>query len=300
MNIPNISIRQAVNRILNGTSRGDQMTILMQKAAILCVAALALFATASARGHDTWLIPKSFEVALKTAVTLDLTSGMAFPALDVGPKRERVEAAKCRLGNRTLEISDISAGPKSLIFKLELAETGIATLWVKLPPKSIELKPAEVQEYLDEIDAPANVRKQWAEMEPKRWRELYTKHPKTFVRVGDPKADRSWIEPVGIALEIVPEKDPTTLRQGDELPVQVLKNGAPHPEFSLNAVAAGETKGETQKTNAAGSVTFRLSKAGRWLFRGTDVRKSNLPDTDWESDFATLTVEAKQRSRSER
>ena len=214
---------------------------------------------------------------------------MAFPKLETGPKRERVQTSPCRLAGRTFEISDISAGPNSLRLKSELSETGIATFWVKLPPKSIELKPAEVQEYLDEIDAPAVVRKQWAEMEPKRWRELYTKHPKTFVRVGDPKADRSWAEPVGMALEIVPEKDPTTLHEGDEIVVRVLKNGAPYADFSLNAVAAGETKGEQRKTDSTGRVVFRLNKPGQWLLRGTDLRKSAKPETDWESDFATLT-----------
>lgn len=249
----------------------------------------------SARAHDTWLIPDHFEVAPKATVTLDLTSGMAFPALDVGPKRERVESAKCRVAGQIFDIVDISAGPKSLVFKAELSKTGVAALWVKLPPKSIELKPAEVQEYLDEIDASAGVRKQWAEMTPQRWREVYTKHPKTFVRVGEPPADGSWAEPVGMALEIVPEKDPTTLREGDELPVRVLRNGAPYADFSLNAVAAGETKGETRKTDSAGRVTFRLSKAGAWLLRGTDVRKSTKTDADWESDFATLTLGVKKK-----
>lgn len=267
----------------------------MTKLLIVFAIALTAFQPSAGWAHDTWLIPDRFEVAPKTSVTLDLTSGMAFPALEVGPKRERVEAAQYRLGGRTSAISDISAGPKSLIFKTELAETGVATFWVKLPPKSIELKPAEVQEYLDEIDAPVGVRKEWSEMEPKRWRELYTKHPKTFVRVDDPKADRSWTEPVGMALEIVPENDPTTARVGDELPVRVLKNGVPYPNFSLNAIATGETKGETRKTDSAGRVTFRLSKAGAWLLRGTDVRKSTKADADWESDFATLTLEVKQK-----
>ena len=166
---------------------------------------------------------------------------------------------------------------------------------MKLPPKSIELKPEQVKEYMDEVSAPEVLRKQWTEMkEPKRWRESYTKHPKTFVRVGDPQSDQSWKEPVGMVLEIVPEKDPTLLRAGDDFSVRVLKDGAPFADFALNAVSAGEKKGETRKTDTAGRVTFRLSKAGRWLFRGTDIRKSNLPEADYESDFATLTLEVGQ------
>lgn len=252
---------------------------------------LSVFTSAIACAHDTWLIPDRFEVAPNSTVTLDMTSGMEFPKLDVGPKPERVESAKCRLAGKTFDITDKVAAPNSLQFKAELADAGVATFWVKLPPRSLEIKPEEVKGYLDEVDAPASLRKQWAEMKPQRWRESYTKHPKTFARVGQPQGDRSWAEPVGMALEIVPETDPTALTAGDELAVRVLNNGAPFSGFSLNAVAAGEGKGETKKTDNAGRVTFRLSKAGRWLLRGTNIRKANSADVDWESDFATLTLE---------
>jgi len=281
-----------MNRIsLVGADEGLRTRLL-----ILSALALAVFLPTAAHAHDTWLIPDRFEVAPKESVALDLTSGMAFPALESGPKRERVESAKCRLAGQTFEISDISAGPKSLVFKSELPSAGIAALWVKLPPRSIELKPEQVEEYFEEIDAPASVRKQWAEMVPPRWIELYSKHQKTFVRVGTPPAaERSWSDPVGVALEIVPEKDPTALRQGEEVSVQVLKDGKPFAEFALNALAAGEAKGETRKTDAAGRAFFRLNKTGRWLLRGTDLRKSTRADADWESDFTTLTFEVKPK-----
>lgn len=261
-----------------------------QISTLLLALSAVLLLTRAVIAHDTWLNPSRYEVAPNNAVTLDLTSGMKFPALESGPKRERVQAAQCRLNGRTFEITDISPGAKSLVFNITLPEAGVATLWVKLPAREIELKPAEVQEYLDEIDAPESVRAEWKKMQPQRWRERYTKHPKTFVRVGDGKSDGSWAEPAGMALEIVPEKDPTSLRVGDELAVRVMKDGAPHPDFALNALPANETKGETKRTDANGRVVFRFDKAGQWLLRGTDVRGAAKPDVDWESDFATLTL----------
>jgi uncharacterized GH25 family protein len=249
------------------------------------------FAT-SAIGHDTWLVADRTKATPNTIITLDLTSGMAFPALEAAPKRERVGNASCRLAGQTFEISDISAGAKSLQFKTKLSAEGIATLWIKLPPRTIELKPEQVKEYLDEVSAPELLRKQWNEMkEPRRWRESYTKHPKTFVRVGNPASDQSWNAPVGMFLEIIPEKDPTALRAGDDFPVQVLKDGKPLAGFALNAVSAGETKGETRLTDSSGRATFRMSRDGRWLLRGTNLRKSDRPNIDFQSDFATLTIE---------
>lgn len=269
-------------------------TIIKRTTFFLALTVAALLGR-SARAHDTWLIPDQFGLAPKSTVTLDMTSGMEFPKLDVAPKPERVQSAQCRLAGKKFDITDKSAAPNSLQFKAELADVGIATFWVKLPPRSLELKPDQVKEYLDEVDAPEALRRQWAEMKEQRWRESYTKHPKTFARVGEPQSDRSWAEPAGMFLEIVPEKDPTALKAGDDFPVRVLKDGQPFADFSLNAVGAGEPKGESRKTDSDGRVSFRLNKDGRWLLRGTDIRKSNQPDTDWESDFTTLTVEAKPK-----
>jgi uncharacterized GH25 family protein len=263
----------------------------MARTRLLLATVLFIASSVFASAHDTWLIPDKFSVVPKSVVTLDLTSGMEFPKLDVGPKPERVESAKCRLAGRTFDMKDKSAAANSLQLKAELVEAGIATLWVKLPPKALELKPDEVEHYLEEVSPPEELRRQWAEMNPKRWRELYAKHQKTFVRVGQPLSDSSWREPVGTFLEIVPEKDPTAVKAGDEFPVRVLKDGAPLAGFSLNAVAANQAKGETRQTDAEGRVTFRLEKPGAWLLRGTDIRKSAKPDTDWESHFVTLTLE---------
>lgn len=261
----------------------------------LIVAVLLGVLGASASAHDTWLIPDQSKVAPQATLTLDLTSGMEFPKLDVGPKPERVERAKCRLAGRTFDITNKIAAPNSLQFKAEMPEAGVATFWVKLPPRTLELKPEEVKEYLIEVDAPEGLRRQWAEMKEPRWRESYTKHPKTFARVGEPQSDRSWAEPVGMFLEILPEKDPTRVQAGDEFPVRVLKNGAPFADFSLTAVSAGEAKGETRKTDSDGRVTFRMAKPGWWLLRGTDIRKAAATDVDWESDFATLTLAVGQK-----
>jgi uncharacterized GH25 family protein len=253
---------------------------------------VTLSVAASAFGHDTWLIPNSFSIPTNTTLFLDLTSGMAFPAPDTPIKPERVGRAKCRLAGHSFDLGSFSPAPKSLRFKARLYEPGIATLWVELKPRALELTPEQVEEYFEEIDAPESVRQQWANAgKRRRWREVYTKHSKTFVRVGEARPDGSWAEPVGMSLEIVPEKDPTSLRAGDDFPVRVLKNGTPLRDFPVGIVSEGSSKGEIGKTDAEGRVSFRLSKKGRWLLRGTELRRTTASGADWESDFTTLTIE---------
>jgi uncharacterized GH25 family protein len=240
--------------------------------------------------HDTWLLPRHARVPVGGAVVLDLTSGMQFPKNEVPVKPDRLEKTSVRLRGKDVAISDRSLEKNALRLRVSLAEAGIATLSAESKPRTLELKPKEVREYLAEIGAWETVGKQWSSEGTGRWRETYVKHTKTFVRVGEPKADDSWREPLGMALELVPEKNPTQLKPGDELPVRVMRDGRPVPGLSVGLAAAGDTKGTLRISDSAGRVTFPLPRPGWWLLRATRLEKSSKPDEDWESHFATLTV----------
>lgn len=258
------------------------------------VSLILTLASFPALAHDTWLLARSSAVAPGTAVTLDLTSGMAFPANESAVKPDRVARAAVRLAGETAELKDRRSAAGSLQFTAPLPKPGVATLWVELAPKSIDLTADQVKEYLDEIGASEALRRQWAEMQvPRHWRELYSKHAKTYVRVGEPADDRSWAEPAGMALEILPEKDPTALRSGEDLPVRVLRNGQPAAAFAVGLLGPGNAHGILKITDGEGRAAFPIARVGRWLLRATDVRRSTRPEADWESDFATLTFEVR-------
>lgn len=282
-------MKLSITRSLKSAQSLRSKTSTSRKPILFVFVLLVGLITTTVLAHDTWLLPRRMTVMPGSLVLLDFTSGMAFPTLDHAIAAERIIAARYRLGGHTVGIEKRRAGAKSLQFSVNLQEAGVATLWVSLKPRSLDLKPKLVPEYLEEIGASAEIRQAWQNSPTKRWREVYQKHAKTFVLVGKPVGDRSWAEPVGMALEIVPEKDPTALRIGDEFPVRVLKQGAPLAGFPLGLVCEGDKHGRLQKTDAEGRALFRLSKAGRWLLRGTELRKATQPESDWESDFTTLT-----------
>jgi hypothetical protein len=174
---------------------------------------------------------------------------------------------------------------------LRTSTPGLATVWVDLEPRSLELTPAQVAEYLEETGASSAIRQAWARAGPaRRWRETYAKHAKTFVRLGEATADASWATPTGAPLELVPELDPTALRAGDVLPVRLLRRGVPVPAFPLGWVGEGGRHGELTATDAEGRARLPVPRPGRWLVRGTDLRPSTRKGTEWESDFVTLTL----------
>jgi len=262
--------------------------------------AIALFATV-AGAHDTWLLPLRAVVPPGAELLLDLTSGMRFPASETAIQAERVAQARVRLAGSVDTMRPVPRGAaRALRFRTPLRRAGVATLWVDLVPREIALDSAAVVGYLHEIGAPDSVRVAYLRQFPaggvRRWRERYAKHAKAVVRAASPQrpapaADSSWRTPVGQALELVPDVDPTALRPGDTLRVRLLgAGGAPVPFAAVGFVGAGtRPPGTLARTDAAGRVAFRLPVGGRWMLRATVIRRASSPTLDWESDFATLT-----------
>jgi uncharacterized GH25 family protein len=258
--------------------------------------AAVLFLLAMRAGaHDTWLVPEQFAVAPNAALALDLTSGMGFPALDAAVEPERVARAAYRLAGHATDIAELTAAEHSLRLRMTPADAGVAAIWVELQPRVIELEPDQVEEYLRDVGASDLVRQRW-QASGQRWRERYTKHAKTFVRVGEAGPDRSWSQPVGMYLELVPQSDPTALTDGDDLTIEVLRDGSSLPGFAVGSVREGAASvGALQKSDAGGLVTVHLDGAGRWLLRGTLLHAAPGPDVDWESHFTTLTLDVRPR-----
>ena len=249
----------------------------------------------SASAHETWLQPERFAATPGATLTFGLTSADGFNGFDTAIKSERIARVLGRLGGTTIAMSPPVERDKALQFSATFPRPGIAVIGVELKPRVLELSSDNIEHYFREIHADDAMRAVWAALpEPHRWRESYVKTSKSFVRVGEPAtAERAWAEPLGLRLEIVPERDPTALRVGDELPVRVLRGGEPLGGFVIAFVSAGETREHVVATDAHGRASAALDTAGAWLVHGTDLRRAAGPDLEWESDFSTMVVEVR-------
>lgn len=263
--------------------------------AVLCgmASGAVMFGVSAARAHDTWLLPARFEVTPGASIELEMTSGMKFPEPESAVAADRIAASGIRLAGKTLALQPKSPTSAALRLSAAAPRAGVAVLWATSRPRTLSLKPDEVRHYLEEIGAPAAVEARWRQQQ--RFRESYSKLAKTYVKVGDAPDDRSWQEPVGLGLEIVPLQDPTALNAGSEFPVRVLRDGKPLAGFTLSAVSRGARKPITVRTDGDGRASFMLDRNGPWLLRGTLIEESSAPDTDWQSLFTTLTVSAGPR-----
>ena len=261
--------------------------------------ALTLLVATVAAAHDTWLVSWANFTHVNNPTRLDLTSGERFPDEEYAIEPERIVRAVVRENSTTADLPRPTVEGKALVYRWTPTVDGIATLGVELRPKTLVLQPKLIDEYLGEIDAGPEVRAQWKALGGKRrWTESYTKHAMTFFQVApeskDPGAharvDSSWTRPIGLGLELVPERDPTQLVHGDTLTVRVLLHGAPLAGFSVGAIRESGTRTTFSKTDAAGRATIVFTAAGRWLLNGTNLRRSKGGATVWESDFVTATL----------
>lgn len=253
-------------------------------------ASIAAFLTAGgiARAHDTWVLPQRFSAQPGETVTVEMTSGMEFPENDHPVAPDRLELQTLRLAKGTAPLAVARRAETHLALSAPLATAGIAGLAVSSKPREIELTPEQVVEYFDEIGASAELREEWEKLGRDKFRETYRKHATSFVRVGDPGEDRSWAEPQGLALEIVPLADPTRAAAGD-FPVRVLFEGAPLAGLPLAAVCE-QRPGESHATSDADGRAELTLASGRCLLKAVYLRRSEVGPTEWVSDFATLAL----------
>jgi uncharacterized GH25 family protein len=124
-------------------------------------------------------------------------------------------------------------------------------------------------------------------------REIYSRRCKALIQVGPPQGAQPWVTtPVGLSLEIIPDKNPYTLAPNQELPVHVLYEGRPlvgalvkltNLEFDVRPVAM-------HLSDAQGRASFSFPRTGTWLLNVIWTKPiTGNPKADFDTTFSSLT-----------
>jgi len=98
-------------------------------------------------------------------------------------------------------------------------------------------------------------------------------------------------KPLGQGFEVVPQKDPTTVRVGDKLPIKVLSDGKP-AEGAIVGIGGGHQsdKKDPLKTDKDGIAIVTIEKPGPQLIKATlTIPIKDDPDADVLSLASTMT-----------
>ena len=130
--------------------------------------------------------------------------------------------------------------------------------------------------------------------------ENYSRLAKSIVQVGTPDAGSQTqvTKPLGLPLEIVPERSPYTEPQLATLPVRVIYLGQPLAGalVKLTNLEHDAAPVEMQLTDRAGRASFTMPNDGSWLLNVIWTRP--LPrtgETDFETIFSSLSFGLRNR-----
>ncbi len=252
---------------------------------------VASLGAGNALAYDTWVVANAHVLRSGQPLELHATTGSNFPTFGTAPDPAAVARAAWRLGSQRGEIASFEKAESTIVARGRPLTEGVAVAWLDFRPKEVELDAKEVEHYFDEIGASESLRQAWEGAGPDaKFHETYTKHAKTFVRVGDGPADRACLEAVGPSVEFLPDRDPTSLAAGDTLNVKVMKKGNELEGLALGVVCGADGSTTQLRTNKAGYVQIVIRRTGWWLIRGTELRRNS--DGTWDSDMSTMTFYA--------
>ena len=242
-----------------------------------------------ARAHDLWLIPDVSPTPGKP-VLIRANSGMDFPnsehAPDVTTYKRRVVLPDGTEG--TLDAA--GKDEKSGLLRFTPARPGVYVAAVETKPRVLKMAAVDFNAYLVSDGLPhiyALRSKENALDQPAV--ERYSKSPKVLLRVGDGPGDPCRV--LGLPLEIVPLRDPFTMKTGDTLGVRVLFQGKPLADANLgwDHPGDGDPPSGTVRTNAKGEALVPVAQTGLMTIRLTHMTRPKTADYEWESFWTTLT-----------
>ena len=262
------------------------------RASLLVVLALAAGGTALA--HDVWIQPASFNVAPGAAVPITVLVGH-------GTFRQRWGVAS----DRVLRFQDISSAgavdrrtainPDRGASDAVLSFTGAGTHMLVLESSHATsvLPSIRFNDYLKvEGLTPAIAARTRLGMNDKDGRETYSRRAKALVQVGTVGGDQAFVtRPVGLSLEIVPQKSPYALAPGEALPVQILYEGKPLPgaTVKLNNLDFDTRPLAVKLSDAAGRTAFDVPRRGKWQLNVIWTKPvTGNPAADFDTTFSSL------------
>ncbi|MDQ3143385.1 MAG: DUF4198 domain-containing protein [Pseudomonadota bacterium] len=254
-----------------------------------------LLIAAPVAAHDFWIEPNRFTVAANApvGVTFQVGHGAANQRWGLGSDRIVMIADYFGGARRDLRGDLRSGGAADLITRFD--RPGLHVVALQSDYALSDLPAIRFNDYAKEEGLALIIATRARTGQTNRpGREKYSRRAKALVQVGPmTRANQALAtRPIGLKLEIVPERNPYALGSNRRLPVRVLYKGRPlaNATVKLTRLENDERPAGVAVTNAAGRAVFRVPAAGAWQMNvvwGEPV--ANDRRVDFDTTFSSLT-----------
>lgn len=276
------------------------MSTCTQIAQIACAIAIVTVGGAtSVAAHDLWLQPQAFRVRQNDRVPTTVFVGHGSDRQRWGVERERVVRLRS-IGPAGAIDHRPTLRPESLSqdFPIQLKEPGVHVLMMESAYAESTLPALRFNDYLKQEGlTPAIAARAKARAQNSPGSEVYSRRAKTLVKVGDASGPQPQVTlPVGMTLEIVPERNPFELKASERLPVQVLFEGKPLAGALIKMTNLDNDKVpvETALTDRSGRASFKGQTGGKWLLNVVWTKPLIGKAAEFDTTFSSLTFSFNQ------
>jgi uncharacterized GH25 family protein len=246
-------------------------------------ALLGLLAASAIRAHDFWIEPSSFRPAPGERVAVRLRVGEGLKGDPVPRNPGRIERFAAVGPTGETEVTGI-AGSDPAGWTVP-AGPGLHWLVFDSNHASVEQTGSKFDAYLGE-EGLERIRELQKGTGPVK--EIYSRCAKSLLRVGD--GSSGYDRELGLELELIPEKDPYSLKPGEALPLRLLYRGKPLDGALVVGIASPDAK--ISARTAGGRASLILDRPGLWLIKAVHmVPAPEGSGAEWESLWASLTFE---------
>lgn len=255
-------------------------------------AALMAIACGGAVAHEFWLVPHEARAEPGDQVVLELRIGPNWPGVQTArlPNLFGSFVMRDALGQLPVDGRDGALA----VGHLRLRVAGAAVIALRTNPASLQLPAADFEQYLKEeglLDVLDFRRNNGLQNQPGR--EIFSRCAKTIILAG--ASSMGFDQLMHLPLELVPVDDPLRFQARRLFTVQLLRNGAPLPGALIKAQLKGEHPLElSARSDGRGMVSLALPAGGLWLFNAVHMTSTMDNAADWESTWASLTIELPQ------
>lgn len=248
-----------------------------------------LLLTPMAHAHEFWLVPHDGVTTKGEKVAFELRIGPTWPGVQTPRPSDLIRWFKAQdaLGTR-----DIPGRDGSLVVgHMDAREPGATVVAMRTHNVSLDLPGSEFNQYLQEegLTNILDLRRKFGLMDTPS-REVFSRCAKSIIFVDG--QSQGFDQQMDLPLELIPRNDPMKLHEGSPLKLQLLFNGQPLPGALIKAQLKADPVIElTAISDSQGFVNFTLPDSGLWLFNAVHMEPSAELDTDWESLWASLTME---------
>ena len=243
--------------------------------------------------HDFWLQPTRFQVATNAPIEATFLVGHA-ALRERWRNNDRVVVMKSVFARRSTDLrGGLRTGNVDLVTRF--SAPGLHVLGMQSNYAFSELPGIRFDDYAKEEGLALIIaaRRQKGNAS-QSGRERYSRRAKSLIQVGlkTPSNQSQATQPIGLKLEIVPDRNPYALDASRMLPVHVLYNGRRLANATVKLTNLGNDAKPVAMavTDRAGRARFRVPAKGNWLLNvvwGEPVKGNSR--FDFDTTFSSLT-----------